>query len=619
MAGDLVVGGQLGNYLIESVIGRGGMSVVYRAKHSRLGTSVALKVLAPELSADDTFRERFLREAQMAAGIDHPNVIPIHDLGVHDNSLYIVMRYVSGGDLKALLAASGPLEPREALTLLRPVALALDAAHAHALVHRDVKPGNILLQRTSAGDVEHVYLSDFGIAKSFAGREQGLTQAGGVLGTVEYMAPEQTQGGQVNAATDVYALACVFYQCITGRTPFERELLAGSWPPAESALMPASRLVPTLPQALDPIIAKALSRNPAERYGTCGAFLDACSEALQASPAGVGEGAASALADPAEAAGATVAVDEPPPPPKVSRSDREPALAGASSWPPTGELSTPAPGGTPPPAAQDGARRGGSKRWAIAGGALAAVIAAVLAVVLTKSSSSSKGGTPSKTTLGQVPTNHATGSGSATVTLKGNVATVTLTTNGLAYNDSLAHALHIHTGGKGICPPASAAVPHNGHLTISTTDGIKYYGPPALSLTTHGDTSPSSILVFSRFPTGGNIRYSRTITVPSSVATRIRENNAVVIVHGVDYDHTGIYSGVLERSDLNRAVPATATAPALCGTLLQSKTTASVPPRTRRQYTASLHIDLAALFLCEADEAAAAGSGSRPKAPASKV
>ena len=148
---DLVVGGQLGNYLIDAVVGRGGMSVVYRATHARLGMQVALKVLAPELSADDTFRERFLREAQAAAGIDHPNVIPIHDFGMHEESLYIVMRYVAGGDLRRMLEEGGPLDPDQTLSLLRPAALALDAAHAHDLVHRDFKPANILLQRSSRG------------------------------------------------------------------------------------------------------------------------------------------------------------------------------------------------------------------------------------------------------------------------------------------------------------------------------------------------------------------------------------------------------------------------------------------------------------------------------------
>src|SRR5437867_8574135 len=161
MSGSLVIGGQLGNYMIESVVGRGGMSVVYRAVHARLGTPVALKVLAPELSSDDKFRERFLREAKMAAGIDHPNVIPIYDTGLQDESLYIVMRNVAGGDLKALLREEGPMDPARAVAILTPVAKALDAAHAHGLVHRDIKPANILLQRSPAGEIEHVYLTDF--------------------------------------------------------------------------------------------------------------------------------------------------------------------------------------------------------------------------------------------------------------------------------------------------------------------------------------------------------------------------------------------------------------------------------------------------------------------------
>src|SRR5215213_3561543 len=160
-----VIGGQLGNYLIESTIGRGGMSTVYRAVHTRLGTPVAVKVLSPELSEDDAFRERFLREAKMAAGIDHSNVIPIHDTGLSGESLYIVMRYVAGGDLRTLLATSGPLDLDETIAILRPVARALDTAHSHGLVHRDVKPANILLQKSAGGDVEHVYLSDFGVMK----------------------------------------------------------------------------------------------------------------------------------------------------------------------------------------------------------------------------------------------------------------------------------------------------------------------------------------------------------------------------------------------------------------------------------------------------------------------
>jgi len=185
-----------------------------------------------------------------------------------------------------------------------------------------------------------------------------------------------------------------------------------------------------------------------------------------------------------------------------------------------------------------------------------------------------------------------------------NVAEFAVTTNGLDYNDSLVHPFHIHTGGKGECPPASAARPHNGHMTISTTDGIKYYGPPALALTTRGDTTPASILAFPRYLTGGTLHYSRTITLPADVAKRIRESNGVVVVHGTDYDHSGIYSGVLDRSELNKGVPGTATAPALCGPLrTAAKTTASARGHTL-VYTAVLKDDpaipLSELFLCEA-------------------
>ena len=193
-----------------------------------------------------------------------------------------------------------------------------------------------------------------------------------------------------------------------------------------------------------------------------------------------------------------------------------------------------------------------------------------------------------------MPTNHVTGSGKAEVRLRGDVATFTVATTGLDYGEALVHPLHVHAGGKGVCPPASAARPHNGHLTISTTDGIKFYGPPVLALTTRGDTSPASILTFRRFLIGGTLQYSRTIVVSASVAAAIRENNAVVVVHGTDYDHSGIYSNALDRSDLNKSVPGTLTAPALCGTLVapRTSTVASVrAPASARVYVASLRAD----------------------------
>jgi Protein kinase domain len=580
----LVVGGQLGNYLIDSVIGRGGMSVVYGAKHARLGMPVALKVLAPELSTDDTFRERFLREAQIAAGIDHQNVIPIHDMGLHEDSLYIVMRYVAGGDLKALLTNSGPLDAEQALAVLTPVALALDAAHAHGLVHRDVKPANILLQRSASASIEHVYLTDFGIAKS-ASFSGGLTGAGASIGTVGYMAPEQLEGREVTAQTDVYALAVTFYECLTGRIPFQRELAEGIHPPV-GEMEPVSNVRPDLPVALDTAIAKGLSRDLLARYATCEGLLAACREASETQPARrdalAGDTAVSA-SEPTEAV-----------------FERGPAVPGGA---PQTQAPADPPGaaGVPPP--QDAgasrervaARPGRRRAWIAAAVAAFVVAGAVVAVLLVSGSSTVKG-QPSDASLAEVPTNHVTGSGDATVHLQGDRAAITVTTSGLDNGAELVHLMHIHTGGKGECPPASAARLHNNHLAISTNDGINYYGPPVQALTTHGDTSVASILAFPRFLSGGNLHYSRTINLPPTVAAAIRANNAVIVVHGTDYDGTGIYSGVLDASELSKSVPGTATAPALCGRLVGEQNAeapgAGASGRVAR-YTASLDVNAA--------------------------
>ena len=556
MGDQLVVGGQLGNYLIDSVIGRGGMSVVFRARHARLGMPVALKVLAPELSSDDTFRERFLHEAQIAAGIDHPNVIPIHDMGLHESSLYIVMRYVAGGDLKTLLNDSGPLDVERAPALLGPIALALDTAHAHGLVHRDVKPANILLQRSSAGEVEHVYLTDFGIAKStaFGGT---LTAAGASVGTVGYMAPEQMEARRVSAQTDVYALAVTLYECLTGRIPFQRELAEGVRPPV-GPLEPVSAMRPEVPGGFDQAIAKALSRNPADRQPTCDLFLQACRDAVA--------GRAGQLAD-----GATATVSSAPSSPAASVQQPPEPVQDARGHP-------------------RGPRLAGQRRRVALLVALAAIALAAVVIALT-SGSGAPAGRLSDSVLYQVPTNHVTGAGQATVRLNGNQAAVTVTTSGLDNDAELVHLIHIHGGGKGQCPPASAAHLHNGHLAISTTDGINYYGPPVQALTTHGDTGVGSILAFPRFLSGGNLHYTRTIVLPPDVAAEIRRSKAVVVVHGTDYDHTGIYSGVLDPSELNKGVPGTATAPALCGPLRPARNaTADSQPRGRtRIYTALLH------------------------------
>jgi protein kinase-like protein len=540
MTGSLVIGGQLGNYLIESVIGRGGMSVVYRATHFRLGTPVALKALAPELSSDDAFRERFLREAKMAAGIDHPNVIPIYDTGLHEDSLYIIMRFVGGGDLKAELDASGPLSVGRTIELLAPVARALDVAHARGLVHRDVKPANILLQRSADGEVEHVYLSDFGVMKHTASIS-GLTKTGALVGSIDYMAPEQIEGKPVSAQTDVYALGCLLYQCVTGRVPFERESEAAAlWAHMREDVEPATDLRPELPAAIDDVIGRALAKNPAVRFETCEELI----------------GASSAAASEPEPGAA-----------------RSPSAAAA---PPTSK-----------PAGRQSGRDGGvriGRRLQVAGltvlvgGAIAAVVA------LTSGGSSSKGDRFPAALLG-VPTNHVAGTGDAVVKLSGNTAVITVDTNDLL--GAAPHAMHIHAGGLGKCPTAEAAHEHNHRMAISTVNGEPFYGPPVTSITTSGDTTTKSILAFPRYPHAGNIRYTRTFSLPSDVATQVRNRKASIVVHGIDYNSNGIYDAVLDRSELDRRLPGEATAPALCGPLVPADTTSADGGGTQ-VYTASL-------------------------------
>ncbi len=220
---DLPVGFRLGVYRIEALLGRGGMAVVYEATDSRLGRRVALKVLTRERSESPEFRKRFLREAHFAASLDHPNIVPIYDTGAEKGLLYIAMRLVRGGNLAALLRRGGPLEPGHALAIIAPVADALDAAHATGLIHRDVKPANILLSPVAERHgYEHVYLSDFGLTR-YATEMSKLTGTGNLIGTLDYIAPEQIRGQSIDARTDLYALGCVAYECLTGHAVFRRD------------------------------------------------------------------------------------------------------------------------------------------------------------------------------------------------------------------------------------------------------------------------------------------------------------------------------------------------------------------------------------------------------------
>jgi serine/threonine protein kinase len=241
------------------------MGVVYRAEELALQRRVALKLILPEHSQDDRFRERFRRESRVAASIDHPNVIPILEAGDEDGVLFISMRLVEGTDLRELIAAEGGLAPLRAARIVRQVGAALDAAHARGLVHRDVKPANVLLARG-----EHVYLSDFGLAK----REEevgGLTRQGSIVARAEYVAPEQIIEDRVDALTDVYALGCLLYESLTGEAPFE------GWTEGPAIMAhvnapPPSPLErrPDLPPRLDEVVRRAMAKQPGERYPSAG-------------------------------------------------------------------------------------------------------------------------------------------------------------------------------------------------------------------------------------------------------------------------------------------------------------------------------------------------------------
>jgi DNA-binding beta-propeller fold protein YncE len=262
--GEPAIGSTLAGYRLDALIARGGMGVVYRATHLALDRQVALKVIARHLSSDEGFRERFLRESRLAARLEHPNVVPVYDAREEDGELIVAMRLVGGGDLKKRIAA-GPLAPEEAIDLLAQVADALDSAHAAGIVHRDVKPHNILLE----GD--HAYLSDFGLAKALG--DSGVISGASIVGTVEYMSPEQWRGQDVGPAADVYSLGCVLYEVLTGIVPFAR--LAGD---AE----------PKMPAGLDAVIERAVAKDPSARYPTAGALIEAARERQGATPTATG-------------------------------------------------------------------------------------------------------------------------------------------------------------------------------------------------------------------------------------------------------------------------------------------------------------------------------------------
>ena len=271
-------GTTFGNYRVEALLGRGGMGVVYLATDESLERPVALKLIAPELVQNEQFRARFLREPKLAASLDHPNVIPIYEAGEHDGQLYLAMRYVKGTDLRALLEREGKLSAERTIEVLAQVAGALDAAHERGLVHRDVKPGNVLLDEAG-----HPYLTDFGITKPAEG---DAMETGEMVGTLDYLAPEQIRGEEVDGRTDCYALACVMYECLTGTPPFRRGTEAETlWAHLQNAPRPVRGSA-----ALNRVLDRALAKEKNARYHSCTEFVVAAAGALGVAPKGPAAG-----------------------------------------------------------------------------------------------------------------------------------------------------------------------------------------------------------------------------------------------------------------------------------------------------------------------------------------
>jgi serine/threonine protein kinase len=260
----LAAGTEFGDFRIERTLGHGGMGIVYLARELRLDRLVALKVIRPELAGEESFRARFRSETLTAASVEHPRVVTIFGAGEREGLLYVSMRYVEGRDLGRLISADGPLAPDQATALITQLADGLDAVHAGGLVHRDVKPANVIVERNRADAERAAFLTDFGLAKAMASTA-GLTATGEVIGSVDYMAPEQIEGRRVDARTDVYALGCVLFHAVTGKVPFpERESSAKMWahlnepPPAAAG------------RVLDPVIRRAMAKDPSRRFPSAG-------------------------------------------------------------------------------------------------------------------------------------------------------------------------------------------------------------------------------------------------------------------------------------------------------------------------------------------------------------
>jgi serine/threonine-protein kinase len=284
------IGTEFAGYRIEGLLGRGGMGVVYRAEHPRSGAGIALKVMAPELATDEAFRERFVRETRLAARIRHPSIIPIYDAGEWEGDLYIAMRYIEGEDLRSLLRLKGVLSFEETHAIAVQIASALDTAHRNGLVHRDVKPANILVEPGPDPDSPPIaYLADLGLTK-YVESHSPATGSGDLIGTIDYMSPEQISDSPVDGRTDVYSLACVIFECLTGSPPYVRENKAAVlWAHLQDEIPRATSVNASLPATVDDVLARGLAKRTEDRFNTGRELMAALRGALEAATASNGD------------------------------------------------------------------------------------------------------------------------------------------------------------------------------------------------------------------------------------------------------------------------------------------------------------------------------------------
>jgi protein kinase-like protein len=407
------VGDHVAGYRIERQLGRGGMGVVYLAEQTRLHRYVAIKLIVPEYAEDEEFRRRFERESQLAASLDHPNVVPVYEAGEADGALFISMRYVEGSDLRQIVRLEGRIGAHRAANLIAQLGAALDAAHARGLVHRDVKPANVLVSG-EAGQ-EHAYLTDFGLTKH-ASSQSGLTHTGQWVGTLDYVAPEQIAGGALDARVDIYSLGCVLYQALTGQVPYPKDTdVAKMYAHMNERPAPVSQLVPGLPPSFDTVIDRALAKQPDDRYPSAGDLGRAALAAVHgqqstAPERSVAAGGAALVtrprAAPPTAAGETILQDY------TGATARLPAEP-AGQWR-AGPPQPPQPPGPQPqqwqPAAPP-ARQPGGPKWPIVAAVAGALAIAGVAVAL--AATGVLGGKSGKTQTTVIISNPAAGAASA--------------------------------------------------------------------------------------------------------------------------------------------------------------------------------------------------------------